>query len=122
MFLRRGPLTAAAVRRLEIKGGVAEVDYRVDGHKNAILLYSADTEFLAKGKRHVVTLKTSIRPRDRFLVVAANNELHKTGVVTGTTIVSPDDDGTIVLNITPRVDVDLGELDYIVKILVEDLL
>ena len=121
MFLRKGPLTSAAIRKLEITGGEANIDYRACGHKNAILLFTADTEHLTKGKRHRIKLVTSVRPRDRFIAVAVNNELHDVATVTGTAWISPEDSGEIVLNITPRVDIDLGSMEYIVKLLVEGM-
>ena len=121
MFLRKGPLTSAAVRKLEISGGEANIDYKACGHRNAIVLFTADTEHLTKGKRHRIKLLTRVRPRDRFIAVAVNNELHDVAVVNGTAWISPEDSGEIILNITPRVDIDLGSLDYIVKLFVEGL-
>lgn len=106
-------------RKVEIIEGLAGVDFEPDGNKSAVLLYTADTEQLSKGKRHVITLNTKLRSYDRFMAISINNEIHKNAIVTGTTWIAPGDSGEIILNITPRVDMDLGSLDYIVKALVE---
>ena len=119
MFARRGTMVSMANRRLQFTGGEAEVDYKIDGGRHGIYLYTADKESLTKGKKHVIMLTTKVRPTDRYLAVKVNPELHKLAVVTGPSWLDPDDSGDIVLNITPRVDVELGQLDYIVKLLVE---
>lgn len=119
MFARRGTLISVINRKVKIKSGVADLDYTVDGHKNGILLHTADTEHLTKGKKHVIILTTQVVPMDRAILVKVNNALHKDAVVSGTTIIDSQDDGTIILSITPRKDIDLGSLEYIVKLMVE---
>lgn len=119
-FARKGALVSIATRKLQITGE-KDLDYTIDGHRNGVLLHTADTEQLTKGKKHVILLTSTVRPADRTVLVKVNNELHKSAVVTGTSILDPDDTGEIVLSITPRVDLNLGDLDYIVKLVVEGM-
>jgi hypothetical protein len=121
MFAKRGPFVSIAQRKVAISGGERGVDYNIDGVKNGIFLYTADKEQLTKSKKHVIMLVCKARPADRHVAVKVNPELYRLASVTAPAWIDPDDTGEIVLNITPRVDIDLGSLDYIVKLLVEGM-
>ena len=121
MFSRKGPMVSLAQRKVQISGGKKDIDYKIDGTRNGIFLYTADKEQLTKGKKHVIILTCSVRPTDRHIAVKVNPELYRVAAVTGPTWIDPEDIGEIVLTITPRIDIDLGTLDYIVKLLVEGM-
>lgn len=118
MYARR-ELIAVSTRKIKFLAGKADVDYKVNVHKGGILLFTADKEQLEKGKRSKITLNTQLVPVDRILTVKINNEILEKAFVSGTSYIDQDDSGRIVLTITPRVDLNLLELDYICKILVE---
>jgi hypothetical protein len=108
-----------ANRKVQITGGEREIDYRVCGVKNGIFLYTADTDHLTKSKRQVIILTSKVRPADRYLAVKVHPEILRVATVSGPAWIDPDDSGEIVLTVSPRKDLDLGSLEYIVKILVE---
>lgn len=121
MFARKGPMVSIAQRKLIISKGVKDVDYKIDGTKNGVFLYTADKEQLTKGKKHVIILTCNVRPADRYVAIKVNSELYRLATVTGPAWLDSEDTGEIVLNITPRIDMDLGSLDYIVKLLIEGM-
>ncbi len=121
MFARRGTFVSVAQRKVQILEGEKGIDYDIAGTRSGILLYTADKEQLTKGKKHVIMLVSKVRPTDRHLAVKVNPEIYRLATVTGPTWIDPEDAGEIVLNIVPRVDMDLGSLDYIVKLLVEGM-
>ena len=121
MFAKRGPLVSLAQRKVQVLRGEKELDYKIDGNRGGVFLYTADQEQLTKGKKHIITLIAQLRPTDRFLAVKVNPELYRLATVTGPNWIDQEDDGSIVLNIIPRVDINLAELEYIVKLLVEGI-
>ncbi len=118
MFGRKGSFVSLANRKVRLEGHEG-TDYTVNGVVSGILLHTCDTEYLVKNKRHVVNLNARAVPTDRCLGVKVNPYLYKVAMVTGPAWIDPEDDGEIRLVITPRVDVDLSSMDYIVKLLVE---
>lgn len=121
MFAKKGGLISAVNRKVRFDAGVKDLDYTVDGHKRGILLHTADKEHLTKGKRQVIILTTKVVPSDRILAVKIHNDLLRDAAVSGTAWIDPDDTGEIVLTVVPRKDIDLGQLEYICKILIEGL-
>lgn len=121
MFAKRGPMVSLAQRKVQILQGERDVDYKIDGNRGGIFLYTADKEQLTKSKKHVIMLVCKAKPADRFLAVKVNPELYRLATVTGPAWLDPEDPGEIVLNITPRVDINLASLEYIVKLLVEGI-
>lgn len=119
VIARKGQLVSITNRKILISGGQKDVDYRVDAHNHGIYLLTADNDVLTKGKRYVIMLVTKVQPKDRISFVKINNELYKHAVVSGTRYIEPEDTGEVVLNITPRKDLNLNELSYICKVLVE---
>ena len=120
MFATRGAMVSLANRKLSISGGEPDLDYKIDGNKNGVFLFTADKENLVKGKSQSLTLITRVRPLGLFnLAVKVNAELYRHCKVSAPVWVDSDDTGEIILNITPRVDIDLCSLDYIVKLLIE---
>jgi hypothetical protein len=109
-----------ATRKLQITGK-KDLDYRIDGQKNGVFLLTANKEQLTKGKKHVIILVSQVRPTDRHVAVKINPEIVKAASVDGTRWLDRDEVGEIILNITPRVDLDLSSLEYIVKLLVEGM-
>lgn len=119
MFARRGSLTSIATRRIDIQGE-KDVDYSIDGVKNGIYLYTADQMELVKTKRQLITLNAVVRPADqRTLVVKVNPKLYEVAQVSHPIFIEQEDTGVITLAITPKTNLDLAELDYLVKLLVE---
>ena len=94
-------------------------DYRIDGNKNGIFLLTANVMELPKGRKTAVTLTAQMRPTDRTALIKVNPEIYKVATVTGPVILDQFDDGSITLMITPKTDLDLVDLDYIVKLLIE---
>ncbi len=120
MFARRAEMVSAASRCPMT--GEAGVDYKVDGNRDCILLYTADKEGIKKGTRYKVTLTTAVKPRKRLIVVKPNPALLEMAVVTGPVWLDPEDDGVISLNITPREDIVFADLEYICKLYLESTL
>jgi hypothetical protein len=118
MYGTKGMLVTLANKKL-VKTGVAGVDYVIDGNLNGLFLLTADVLELPKGRKTAVTLTTQVRPTDRTALIKVNPEIYRVATVTGPFILDQFDDGIITLMITPKMDIDLVDLDYIVKILVE---
>jgi len=96
------------------------VDYRIDGVTSSILLYTADLMTLTKGRRNKITLNATVRPLDgRVVAVKVNPVLYEDAMVSCPTWIDSTDSGVISLIIAPKTDIDLSEVDYICKILVE---
>ena len=120
MFTKRAELVSAAARCPMT--GEAGVDYKIDGNRDCVLLYTADKEEIKKGTRHKITLTTSIKPRKRLIMVKPNPALLDIAVVTGQVWLDPEDTGIITFNITPRVDIVFADLEYICKLYLESVI
>ena len=115
-YARKGILVSLANKKIHYEGE----SYKVDGVSGAIILTSADNMELVKGRRNVIRLSAKVRPLDsRTLTIKIHNDIYKKAVVSGPSLIDQYDDGEIVLTITPRVDMDLNDLEYILKLLVE---
>jgi hypothetical protein len=121
IFHKGSEIRAITNRKLTITGGEVDIDYSVSTNARGVLLYTADKELLTKGKKHVIILVCKVVPVDRMVAVKVHSELYKSATVTGPSWIDPDDSGEIVLSITPRVDMNLAELDYIVKLFIEKI-
>ena len=121
MFAIKSTLVSIGQRKLKIEGGERNVDYTIDGQRNGIFIHSFDKEQLIKGKKYVIKAEVTVKPIARHVAVKVNPEIVAHASVTGTQWIDPDDEGFIILTVTPRVDLDLGSLDYVVKLLVEDV-
>ena len=121
MFAIKSALVSIGQRKLKINGGERNIDYTIDGQRNGIFIHSFDKEQLTKGKKHVIKAEMTVKPVARHVAVKVNPEIIMNATVSGTQWIDPDDEGYIILTVTPRVDLDLGSLDYIVKLLVEDV-
>ncbi len=133
MFVVKASVAHVAARKIQFRGGengtggikqlgtdyTEDPDFHVDGNHNGIFLLTADKMLLEKGRRQTVTLTTWVRPLDRLLAIKVNPKLYSVADISAPTWIDPADSGEIVLSITPREDVDLGEYDHIVKLLIE---
>lgn len=78
------------------------------------------TTVIPSGMSVLVTTEATISPRKSTLALVKYNPiLYRSGVVMGTSIIDVEDNGPVIFTFECLEDIDLSQLDYIVRIYLE---